>query len=183
MSSTPMSTKHVADYHPAIAALNALNYGDWLEAEPLIEQCIEEGIYPWSNPKFLHHLHHFIVNLVTLTCNADRFMRGIIYARHIAERMPSGLDDSVLATLQTLAEGNPLPAVKPTSGIRKGKPKGRHYCHWPQDTSTLGFIHSPGSPVVWRQMHAARLEQKDDSVLLMRINKIRKQQPPDEPLD
>lgn len=172
MASTSIfSAGHITDNHPLIAQLNQLGDSDWLEAEPLIESCLEEGIYPWSNPQFLRYLHSTVRALVTLPRLHDKFMRGIIYARHITERMPVGVDDEISADFQALSEGKPLPAVKHGVGPRRKMLQGQHSCMWPSQQSALGFLHRAGGSLPWQELHKVRLQRKQEAAFRLGLMK------------
>lgn len=76
--------------------LNALDVDlDRLEAESSIDRCFEVGFFPWDNPKFLVFLHATIQAYLTLRRCRRKFLRGLIYARHVAAMMPASADPDI----------------------------------------------------------------------------------------
>ncbi|MFG6094086.1 hypothetical protein SPB21_02500 [Leptothoe sp. ISB3NOV94-8A] len=122
--------KSVAAHHPIIEQLNQLNAADWLEAEPLIFQCFEEGIFEWSNPKFLAFLEATITGLLTIPRHERKQLRGMMYARYVAEHMPVGIDDDIRNQIAAIAAGQPVPKL--VRGIWRGPS-----CVWPSHRSSL----------------------------------------------
>lgn len=85
-----------------VTELNKLGRYDYLEAAPLINQCLEKGLYQWTSPLFVVHLRH---QIQSWSMGVETFMRSVIYARHLAEIMPSGIDDETRCYFQRLGTG------------------------------------------------------------------------------
>ncbi|MGD1950781.1 MAG: hypothetical protein ACFB14_14205 [Leptolyngbyaceae cyanobacterium] len=114
-----------------IAQLNKLEHHDWLEAEPLIFQCFEHGVFQWTNPKFLYFLDNVITGLLTLHRHEHRQLRAIIYARVVEELMPAGIDDDLRERIVATSNGTP-PAAKLKKNVWHGPS-----CVWPSYRGSL----------------------------------------------
>lgn len=99
--------KSLAAHHPLISELNGLDKYDYLEGSRLIYRCFEHGIFEWSNPKFLAFLKEAIWGLLyTAPCERKQ-LRGLMYARYVAEHMPPGADDDIRQFCIAIAAGEP----------------------------------------------------------------------------
>ncbi|MFG6094720.1 hypothetical protein SPB21_05695 [Leptothoe sp. ISB3NOV94-8A] len=114
-----------------ITQLNQLEHHDWLEAEPLIFQCFEHGLFQWTNPKFLYFLDNVVIGLLTLHRHEHRQLRGVVYARVIEEKMPVGIDDGLRDRMVAIAEGKP-----PAARLKKNGWHGPS-CSWPSYRANL----------------------------------------------
>lgn len=85
-----------------LSRLNKLSIHDYLEATPLIIECLEQGIYQWTNPLFLSHLKSAIS---TWSASDETFMRAVIYSRHLAVVMPGDVDNDIKGYFQRLGSG------------------------------------------------------------------------------
>lgn len=138
MTNTTTETKGIASYHPVIEQMEKLDpYEQSVEARKLIVRCIEEGILPWSNPAFLRFYWMTVEDFVAGGPRLERYMlRGVMYARLACDRMPTGIDDEMLANFQRLAEGQPLEVRELKGGPWKGQLQG-HQCAWPSYRGNL----------------------------------------------
>ncbi|MEO0539413.1 MAG: hypothetical protein AAFZ80_00960 [Cyanobacteria bacterium P01_A01_bin.105] len=77
---------------------------DYSEGIKLAEHCIETGIVQWTNPKF----QYFLSGVVSYYLfRPKKFLRGVIYARWIAETMPNGVNDEFKDRLSLIGQGRP----------------------------------------------------------------------------
>lgn len=118
MGLTDFSAQAMPSSHPLIIKLNSLNVEeDDLEADPIIYQCFEEGVFEWSNPKFLSFLGQAIKALVNVSRLERQQMRGVMYARYVLKHMPKGIDNSLLELMEDIANrpyvyhANPSPKL------------------------------------------------------------------------
>lgn len=109
------------------AILNQLDIEiEKVEAEPIIERCLELGFLPWDNAKFQVFLHWYVQ--ANLSCRGDhRFMRGIITARFLATIMPNTVDADIAQDIRLW--GN-------LEGYER---LGLTAAQWPATTSQKGF--------------------------------------------
>ncbi len=114
-----------------IVQLNQLEHHDWIEAEPLIFQCFEHGLFQWTNPKFLYFLDNVVTGLLTLHRHEHRQLRAIIYARVIEEQMPVGVDEDLRERMVAISDGKP-PAARLKKNIWHGL-----NCAWPSYRASL----------------------------------------------
>ncbi len=87
----------------ALAKLSQLGAQDYLEAKPLIVECLEQGLYQWTNPLYLKHLRYAIARW---SQNPRTFLRAVICARQLASVMPSGIDDDIKRYFERLGSGS-----------------------------------------------------------------------------
>lgn len=118
------------DLNP-ITQLNQLDHHDWLEAEILVFQCFEQGLFQWTNPKFLYFLDNVITGLLTLHRHEHRQLRGVFYARVVEELMPVGIDDGLRERMVAISDGKP-PEARLKNNVWHGPS-----CAWPSYRADL----------------------------------------------
>lgn len=109
------------------ATLNQLDIElEKVEAEPIIERCLELGFLPWDNAKFQVFLHWYIQ--ANLSCRGDhRFMRGLLTARFLNEIMPHTADADIARDIQLWAN------------LEGSYRLGNIAAQWPSSSSQRGF--------------------------------------------
>lgn len=109
------------------ATLNHLDIElEKVEAEPIIERCLELGFLPWDNAKFQVFLHWYVQ--ANLSCRGDhRFMRGLLTARFLAETLPDAVDADIAQDIRLWAN---------LEGYER---LGNIAAQWPANTSQQGF--------------------------------------------
>lgn len=97
-----------------------------VEAEPLIERCLELGFLPWDNAKFQVFLHWYVQ--ANLSCRGDhRFMRGLVTARFLERTMPLTVDADIAQDIRLWAN---------LEGFER---LGTIAAQWPSVSSQRGF--------------------------------------------
>lgn len=120
-----------------------------LESEELIERCFELGFLPWSNPKFLVFLHWYLQANLTNLRGGNRFMRGLICARHAASLMPPDLDPDIEQDIRDWAN------------LQLSDRLGTLSSAWPAEPMSWGFGIRLRRHMDRRYMQLFRLRQKN----------------------
>lgn len=109
------------------ATLNAFDIElEKVEAEPVIERCLELGFLPWDNAKFQVFLHWYVQ--ANLSCRGDhRFMRGLVTARFLSEVMPTVVDADIAQDIRLWANFEGYERL------------GKIAAQWPSVSSQRGF--------------------------------------------
>lgn len=97
-----------------------------VEAEPIIERCLELGFLPWDNAKFQVFVHWYV--LANLSCRGDhRFLRGLVTARFLSETMPPTVNTDMAQDIHLWAN------------LKGYERLGNIAAQWPSTASQRGF--------------------------------------------